>query len=87
MQCAIALKNQGLEDLKIVAAELIQFLLLNTQYDSVETIAQEQKSLKESLKELVSNKKRLKASLNTANNKISDMAKTLSKLEKKIDKL
>ena len=67
LQAAIELKDQGLENLDIVAAKLVQFLLVNTQYDSIATLEADQKSMKADIKEALANKNRLETSLSTAN--------------------
>ena len=70
-----------------MAAELVQFLLVNTQYDSIATLEADQKSMKVDIKEALANKNRLEASLSTANNKVSALGKTVAGLEKKVNKL
>ena len=84
IQIAVEFKNQGLENLEIVSAELVQFLLINTKYDSIETLEEEHTSLKKELKEVSATKKWLDSALSTVNNRITDLSKTVQALEKKV---
>ena len=86
LQIAVKLKNQGFENLEIVSAELVQFLLINTQHDSITTLEDDYKSLSKEVKEAGAAKKKLEAQLSTANNKVSDLVKTVQALKKKVEK-
>ena len=87
LQIAMSMRNEGMENLEILSAELVQFLLINTKYDSIEQLEDDHETLKKELKDVVATKKRLDSALSTANNKISDLTKTVQALEKKVAKL
>ena len=86
LQVAVYLIAQGLENLEIVSAELVQFMLVNTQYDSITTLEDETAQLKSDYKEVSFSRKKLEAQLSTANNKILDLVKKVQALEKKLNK-
>ena len=61
LQVAVELKAQGLENLEIVSAELVQFMLVNTQYDSILTLEDDTAQLKQDYKDVAATKKKLEA--------------------------
>ena len=84
LSIAMHFKSVGFKNLDIVSSELVNFLLFNTEYDSINKLEKQVTTLEASKKELISAVKGTTTVAATASNKVDEFKKTIITLEKKI---
>ena len=84
---ALHLKTLGLKDLDIVASELVKFLLLNTGYDSIESLEKRVSEMESAQAEIKKNSKGATTSASTASNKVDELNRELKAMEKRLVKV
>lgn len=86
LQVALKLKNLGLKDLDVVSSELVKFLLVNTGYDSIERLQKQVETLTASVSSAQKSVKGALTSSITATNKVDELQKQITALEKRLSK-
>ena len=87
LDVALRLKNMGLQDLEIVSSELVKFLLVNTGYDSIEKLQKQVESLLTNTTAIQKTSKNASSSAISATNKVDELQKQISALEKRMAKV